>query len=201
MLRPRTQCTRESAQHRSPYLVRVLAVLTCLSMAGPAAALHGDADCNGKITAADLPALVAALFEPNTCADADVNGDRAKSAGDVTAELPLLNAALQESAFDKVLDEIQPDGAITLDTARQLFQLVYGGLDGVTVPNGPPRGNVDGTIALEAMLQHIDDLSGDDLARLNEVLNVNGPTGQTIQPGSPMSPLQPVAVDRVWREN
>lgn len=94
----------------------------CLSVAGPAAAVQGDADCNGEITAADLPAVITTLFESGPCADADRNGDGARSASDVTAELQLLSGANQ-TAFDKVIDQIQPDGTITLDTAKELFQL------------------------------------------------------------------------------
>ena len=157
--------------------------------------MQGDADCNGTIAAADLPAVITTLFAGGPCADADGHGDGARSASDVTAELQLLSGA-NHTAFDKVIDQIQPDGTITLDAAKQLFQLVYGGLDGVDVPSGPVGGSGDGTIALEAMLQHRDDLSGSDLARLNEVLNVDGPTGQTIQPGSATPAAAPAKVQR-----
>jgi hypothetical protein len=162
-----------------------VAALFWVNMAAPALAIQGDADCNGRIAVADLSAVATTLFEGGPCVDADANGDGTRSAGDVSAEVQLLSGA-DQTALQKILDQIQPDGSITLDTAKQLFQLVYGGLDGVDVPSGPVGGNGDGTIALEAMLQHIDDLSGSDLDRLSEVLNVDGPTGQTIQPGSAM---------------
>jgi hypothetical protein len=163
----------------------IAAMLLCLSLARPVPAVQGDADCNGKIAAADVSAAITTLFEGGPCVDADGNGDGTRSASDVAAELQLLSGANQ-TAFDKIIDATQPDGTITLDTAKQLFQLVYGGLDGVDAPSGPIGGNGDGTIALEALLQHADDLSDSDLARLNEVLNVDGLTGQTIQPGAVM---------------
>jgi hypothetical protein len=171
--------------------MRTLTVL-CLSLAGPAAAVQGDADCNGKVAAADLPAVITRLFEGGACADADANGDGTRSASDVIAEIQLLSGANQ-TALQKILAQIQPDGSIAPDTAKQLFQLVYGGLDGIDVPPGPAGASGDGTVALEAMLQHIDDLFGSDLDRLNEVLNVDGPTGQTIEPGA----MMPVAPEKI----
>jgi hypothetical protein len=173
--------------------MQAVIVLVCLSLARPAAAVRGDADCNGKMAAADLPAVITALFERGPCADADVNGDGIKSASDVTAELQQLYGPSRESAFEQVLDQIEPDGTITLDTARQLFQLTYGGLDDVIVPDGAPGPSVDGTIALRAMLQHRDNLSVADAARLDEVLNVDGPVSVTIEPGS----TQPVSPSKV----
>jgi hypothetical protein len=177
--------TTTAAQGRRAHLLRAAAALLWLSVAAPAPAVRGDADCNGKIAAADLSAVATTLFEGGACVDADANGDGTRSASDVIADLQLLSGANQ-TALQKIIDQIQPDGTITLGTARQLFQLVYGGLDGVDVPSGPVGGNGDGTIALEAMLRHIDDLSGSDLDRLNEVLDIDGRTGQTIQPGSAM---------------
>lgn len=162
-------------------------LLTALSVGGfarPAAGARGDANCNGEIDAVDLRAVVAPVFEGGPCADADVNGDGVKTASDLTAEALLLYGPSQRSAFDRVLDQIQPDGTITLDTARQMFQLAYGGLDDVTVPIGAPGGNVDGTIVLNAMLAHRDQLSTADSARLDEVLNANGPVSATIEPSS-----------------
>ena len=173
-------------------LLRAMAALCWVNMGAPALAVRGDADCNGRITAGDLSAVATTLFEGGPCIDADANGDGTRSAGDVTADLQLLSGANQ-TALQKVLAEIQPDGTVTLDTAKQLFQLVYGGLAGVDVPPGPAGASGDGTVALEAMLQHVDDLFGADLDRLNEVLNVDGPTGQTIEPDA----VVPVAPPRI----
>ena len=183
MLRHGTPCAGESSQHRPALLARAVAVLVCLSLAAPAAALRGDANCSGDVGAADLPAVAAAVFEHGTCADTDVDGDGATRANDVTTEIQLFSAAFQRPAFEQVLDQILPDGSLALDTARQMFQLAYGGLDGVTVPGGPLGSNLDGTIALMAMLSHQDDLSPDDAARFDAVLNADGPVSTTIEPG------------------
>jgi hypothetical protein len=49
----------------------------------------GDANCDGRIDAPDVMALIKELFEP-TCAGADVNGDGKVNAADVAALLILL---------------------------------------------------------------------------------------------------------------
>jgi len=56
--------------------------------------LPGDADCNGVVEPADLPALMAAIFADG-CAGADVNADGAFSAADLPALLPLLPETAQ----------------------------------------------------------------------------------------------------------
>src|SRR5262245_16870592 len=52
-----------------------------------------DANCDGVIDVADVPAIIVRLFEPtNECAGGDGNGDGEVSAADVTVVLQLLSA-------------------------------------------------------------------------------------------------------------
>lgn len=115
MVRLRHPGGSESAHRRSARVISGVIFLVCLTVTEPAAALRGDADCNGAITAADLSAAITALFEPGPCADADVNGDGAKRASDVTAELQRLYGPSQESAFDQ--DEMMIQAALHAVTA------------------------------------------------------------------------------------
>jgi len=59
----------------------------------PLPASAGDADCNGAVNVADLPALVTKIFDPsahNQCNGADANGDELTSAADLTASVEIL---------------------------------------------------------------------------------------------------------------
>ena len=54
------------------------------------AAVAGDANCDGFLSAADVDAVVAAMFVPSECAGTDVNGDGHVSAADIVADVALL---------------------------------------------------------------------------------------------------------------
>jgi hypothetical protein len=58
--------------------------------------LAGDANCDGRITAADLPAAVAATGVGSTCPGADVDGDGAITAADVSALPPKIFDAVEQ---------------------------------------------------------------------------------------------------------
>ncbi|MFI5366086.1 MAG: FG-GAP-like repeat-containing protein [Candidatus Binatia bacterium] len=60
----------------------------------PTPAGPGDADCNGRIDASDIGALIDRLFAPGApaCADADVNGDGHITAGDLPQLIKLITA-------------------------------------------------------------------------------------------------------------
>lgn len=183
MVRVRHSCGGGAWRWR-PLGVAAAAVVLCGAVTQPVAGLSGDANCSGAVSAADLGSTISALFEPDPCADADVNGDGAKRVSDVTAELQLLAAPSDESAFDQVADQIRPDGTIALGTARLLFQLAYGGLDGVTTPPAALAGDIEGTLALHAMLEHRDELSSADAARLDAIVDANGAVSTSIEPAS-----------------
>src|SRR5262249_34604020 len=60
-------------------------------------------------------------------------------------------AALAKTAWDKVLDQVRPDGSVTVSTALQAFSLAIAPLSGVRVPAGPAR-IPDGTLAISWVL-------------------------------------------------
>jgi len=57
-----------------------------------AAAVPGDANCDGRVNAADGPALTLAVFDGTTCARADVNGDGRITAADLPRLVAILTA-------------------------------------------------------------------------------------------------------------
>ena len=69
--------------------IALVACTYCLA-ATACAQLSGDADCNHVVDPADLQAVETAIFEGRTCPDADVNGDGAVTAADLTPLVTLL---------------------------------------------------------------------------------------------------------------
>src|SRR5579862_1106763 len=73
--------------------VRGLIVVGCLcTVTRAAAALSGDADCNGVVDRRDVTAVIAALMEGSSCAGADANADQRLTAADLVAEVRWLAA-------------------------------------------------------------------------------------------------------------
>lgn len=64
------------------------------SVVAARAALQGDANCDGLVNTADLPAVVEGIFGNSTCAGVDVNGDGRATAADLVNEIPLLVPAI-----------------------------------------------------------------------------------------------------------
>src|SRR5258708_1004304 len=71
-----------------------------------------------------------------------------------TAPTPTESALTMPSAWGQVLDQIQPDGTVTADTALQAFSLAFGPLPGVTVSSGPVGEIRSGTMALRWLVGH-----------------------------------------------
>jgi len=87
----------------------VLAVFLCtLARVPVAAALPGDADCNGVRDAADVRALIAAIMNGSSCSGADVNGDKRINAADLPAELGLLGGSSGTPTATRTATPTQP---------------------------------------------------------------------------------------------
>lgn len=66
-----------------------------------------------------------------------------------------LNTPLPTTAWDKVLDQIRPDGTVSKQTALQAFALSYGPLPGVVVPSGRSTVAESGDLAGDWVLQYL----------------------------------------------
>jgi len=70
-----------------------------------------------------------------------------------------LVAPLPITAWDKVLDEIRPNGTVSMATALQATALAYGPLPGVAVPSGPRTAVESGDMAAAWVLGYLPKLS------------------------------------------
>ncbi len=81
-----------------------------------------------------------------------------------TAPAPTEAAPAPASAWDQVLDQIQPDGTVTAATALQAFALAFGPLPGVTVPDGPLSPIRSGSGALRWLVGHWEEITAEQRA-------------------------------------
>jgi hypothetical protein len=79
-------------------------------------------------------------------------------------------AALAKTAWDKVLDQVRPDGRVTVSTALQAFSLAIAPLPGVRVPAGPAR-IPDGTLAINWVLAKFSRLTAAQQAAVTQAFN------------------------------
>lgn len=130
------------------------------SVVAARAARQGDANCDGLVNTADLPAVVEGLFENRSCAGVDVNGDERVTAADLVKEIPLLVPPISPTpprqgpsvTYFGVLkhgdgcvcctDPCDPEPTPLIENGRNVFQ-VPGGLlllvvEGRTVDGLPP---------------------------------------------------------------
>jgi len=109
----------------------LLAALLYAARPGVAAAVPGDANCNGVVDDGDMEALIVAIMQHPLCAGADANGDGRVSAPDLSAELLLLAPPPTRTAT--------PVGGAATATATSSGTLVATPTGGaVTVPPGSP---------------------------------------------------------------
>ena len=78
--------------------------------------------------------------------------------------------ALHETAWEKVLDQVRPDGSVSVETALQAFSLAIAPLPGVHVPAGPAGRIPDGTLAINWVLSKFDKLSKAQRAAVTQAL-------------------------------
>jgi hypothetical protein len=71
------------------------------------------------------------------------------------------------TAWEKVLDQVRPDGSVSKATALQAFALAYGGLPGVRAPSGARMRVPSGTLAGAWVLRYLPRLS----SRLRRVID------------------------------
>ncbi len=80
-------------------------------------------------------------------------------------------AALTKTAWDKVLDQVRPDGSVGASTALQAFSLAVAPLPGVRVPSGPAGPIPDGTLAIAWVLSTFDRLTPAQRAAVMQALD------------------------------
>lgn len=68
-----------------------------------------------------------------------------------------------ETAWQLVLQQVQKDGTVSVDTARAAFSLAFGPLPGVSRPPGKDSVIGDGTIASRWMDAHAGELTAEEL--------------------------------------
>jgi hypothetical protein len=102
-------------RHRSRFcLAGVFALLACPLLSFVAhAQVRGDADCDGSLTLADIPALTAQIFSDfdAPCPDGDANGDARITAADLTALIHLLRPSGPITTFFGIAGS---DGHLTM---------------------------------------------------------------------------------------
>ena len=82
-----------------------------------------------------------------------------------------IQATLAKTAWDKVLDQVRPDGGVSVSTALQAFSLAIARLPGVRVPAGPVGPIPDGTLAINWVLSKFAQLSPAQRAAVTKALD------------------------------
>jgi hypothetical protein len=72
----------------------------------------------------------------------------------------LLPTPLATSAWERLLEQVRPDGSVSEQTALSAFALAYGPLPGVRPPPGPAGDALTGDVAAEWMLAYLPQLRG-----------------------------------------
>ncbi|HEX2626058.1 MAG TPA: hypothetical protein VHL56_04050 [Candidatus Limnocylindrales bacterium] len=75
------------------------------------------------------------------------------------------------SAWSRALADVDDDGRFSLDAALRLFAIAYGPLPGMDAPQDR-SGVSDGTVAIDAVMSHRDELTTDQLAAVDKALEV-----------------------------
>ncbi len=75
------------------------------------------------------------------------------------ADTPPPETAAEPSAWEQVLNQIEPDGTVSAETALQAFSLAIGPLPGVTVPTGPAQPILSGSGAIRWLVGHWSEIS------------------------------------------
>jgi hypothetical protein len=86
-----------------------------------------------------------------------------------------LRTPLPTTAWQKVLDQVRPDGTVSMTTALQAFALAYGSLPGVKVPSGSPTRILSGTLAAEWALDYLPHLSRSLQLAIERKLGLSAP--------------------------
>jgi hypothetical protein len=101
---------------------------------------------------------------PNA-ATPDVNQPPAASTGtDATPRPPRA-----ETPFDAELDNVNPDGTRSIESALKLFAMAYGPIPGVEAPPDG-FGRIEGTLARRAILAHYDELTAEQKQAVDKAL-------------------------------
>jgi hypothetical protein len=79
-------------------------------------------------------------------------------------------AALAKTAWVRVLDQVRPDGSVSVSTALQAFSLAIAPLPGVRVPAGPAGRIPDGTLAINWALSKLNRMTPAQRAAVEQVL-------------------------------
>lgn len=144
------------------------------------------AGCSSSARVAPSTSVSSTTSSANTTAPttplASSSTSEAPSSSTPPSGPPTTEAAGAPSVLDAVHAEIADDGSIPLDVARQLFQLSYGGLQGVTLPTGAASTGIDGTEALAAMDSHRSELSPADRRALDGVIDPGGAVSTIVTP-------------------
>jgi hypothetical protein len=96
------------------------------------------------------------------------------------------------SAWQTVLNQIQPDGSVSVTTALSAFVLAVGPVPGVSAPAGPPQIIPSGTLAVTWVLRHWKDLNKD---QQSAVLTDMGVPTATNQPAAYVAPAKAPTTD------
>ena len=105
-------------------------------------------------------------------AQLSVAAARAKALGYAVLADSWLRSPLPTTAWDAVLDEIQPNGTVSRATALQAFAVAYGRLPGVRAPAGRRAVITSGTLAAEWILSHWHALTGAERRVVSRLLGL-----------------------------
>lgn len=76
----------------------------------------------------------------------------------------------EQTAWERVLSQIGPEGDVSLDTALQAFSLAIGLLPGVATPPGPAQQIPSGSGAIRWLMGHYDELTREQQAAVDAYL-------------------------------
>jgi hypothetical protein len=105
---------------------------------------------------------------------------------------PRTSTPAPPSAWQSVLDQIQPDGSVSVTTALSAFALAIGPVPGVSAPAGPPQIIPSGTLAVTWVLRHWKELTPDQRSAVRTDL---GAPAAATQPAAYVMPAKAPTTD------
>ena len=138
--------------------------------------LHSGAFRLGRSRLASLMLVVALISgacssgEPGSVEDSTTPSESADPIDDPPPAAEDTVPLVEQTAWDRLMDQIGPDGEVPIDMALQAFTLAIGPLPGVDTPEGDPGTIVSGTGPLRWVLGHWDSLTEEQQAAVEGYL-------------------------------
>ncbi len=112
-----------------------------------------------------------------------------------SSEKPTTSAGAARTAWQQVLGEVGPEGAVSASTALKAFALAFGALPGVQVPKGPVGDIRSGSGAVRWLVGHWNEITAEQRAAavglVPELADIGAKTRKRVTPASYDIPKRP----------